>query len=60
MELLNKKKEEKLQQLAKEFSDDWYPLEWLSFLLLSLPAEKKALPFMLPFSPVQARIEWSI
>ncbi len=53
-DLLKKMKEEKFQQLDKEFSDDWYPLEWLSFLLLSLPAGKRAISFMIPFSPVQA------
>lgn len=36
---------------AKSFDPNWYPIYWLSYLVLGLPASDKALAFLLPFDP---------
>ncbi len=41
---------------AKGFKDNWYPKEWLAFLLLAQPAAEKALQYLIPYDPQESAL----
>jgi hypothetical protein len=46
-------KTEKLEEeVTCKFESEWFPVEWLAFLVLSLPAKERGLPYLVPSTSV--------